>query len=303
MSSDRERTGSGTAMDHVSEATKRALLVSQRSEITEYHIYKRLAQVTRDPHNRDVLNHIADDEKRHYHFWKQYTGQDVEPNRFKVRWYVLIARLLGLTFGIKLMERGEEQAQETYEKITEIPAIKHIVEDEDRHERELIEMIDEERLRYVGSMVLGLNDALVELTGMLAGLTLALQNVGLIGMTGLITGIAASLSMASSEYLSTKSEQGGLNPVRAALYTGIAYIVTVFVLILPYLVLPHYLLALGVTLLNAVLIILFFTFYVSVAQDVPFKRHFLEMTGISFGVALISFGIGYLVRQFFGIDI
>lgn len=280
------------------------LVHSQRDEITEYHIYHRLAEATNVAHNRDVLTRIADEEREHYEYWKGYTQRDVAPDTTKVNWYVLISRVLGLTFGIKLMERGEEAAQATYGRIAaDIPEAQRILEEEDAHEHELIEMIDEERLRYVSSIVLGLNDALVELTGMLAGLTLALQNTRLIGMTGLITGIAASLSMAASEYLSTKTEQGEQDPARAALYTGSTYIVTVLVLIAPYLVLGSYLAALGVALLGAVLIILLFTFYVSVAQDVPFRRRFLEMTLISFGVAAASFGIGYVVRQVFGIEI
>ena len=51
-------------------------------------------------------------------------------------------------------------------------------------------MIDEEKLKYIGAVVLGMNDALVELTGTLAGLTLALQNEKLVGVAGLITGVA-----------------------------------------------------------------------------------------------------------------
>lgn len=284
--------------------TLRALLRAQRNEITEYHIYTRLARATPDPHNRSVLERIAQDEQAHYHFWQRYTRQEVAPNAWLVRWYVFIARVLGLTFGLKRMEQGEVQAQAVYELIgREIPNARHILEEEDRHEQELLAMISEERLKYVGSVVLGLNDALVELTGMLAGLTLALQNTRLIGMTGLITGVAASLSMAASEYLSTKSEQGETDPGRAALYTGITYIFTVVALILPYLVVGSYLAALGLTLLNAVLIILFFSFYVSVVQDVPFRRRFLEMAGIGLGVAAVSFGIGYLVRQVFGVEV
>jgi len=286
------------------EGMRELLLRSQRNEITEYHIYTHLARATKVEHNRDVLSRIAEDERAHYDFWKRYTKKDVEPDRLKVAWYVLIARVFGLTFGIKLMERGEEAAQVVYEEVADvIPSARRIVHDEDTHEHELIAMIDEERLRYVSSMVLGLNDALVELTGMLAGLTLALQNTQLIGMTGLITGIAASLSMAASEYLSTKSEQSEQDPLKAALYTGATYIVTVVLLIAPYLIVGHYLGALGLTLLAAVLVILVFTFYVSVAQDVPFRRRFLEMTLISFGVAAASFAIGYVVRQVFGIDV
>jgi len=284
--------------------TRAAVLRAQRNEITEHLVYRRLARATKDPHNREVLGRIAEDELGHYHFWKEHTGQEVEPDRLKIAWYVAIARVLGLTFGIKLMERGEGQAQDAYRELAAtIPAAKDVAEDEERHERELIDLIDEERLRYVGSMVLGLNDALVELTGTLAGLTLALQNTRLIGMAGLITGIAASLSMAASEYLSTKSEESAQDPVKASLYTGVAYVLTVVLLISPYFLLQSYFLALGLTATNAILVILLFTYYVSVARDIPFKRRFLEMALISLGIATLSFGIGFLVREFLGMEV
>jgi VIT1/CCC1 family predicted Fe2+/Mn2+ transporter len=47
--------------------------------------------------------------------------------------------------------------------------------DENQHESALLQLLDEEQLRYTGSMVLDLNDAQVELTGALAGLTLSLK--------------------------------------------------------------------------------------------------------------------------------
>ncbi len=124
-----------------------------------------------------------------------------------------------------------------------IPAAKQVMDDEDAHEQQILALLDEEHLRYTGSMVLGLNDALVELTGALAGFTLALQDTRLIALTGSITGIAAALSMAASEYLSTKAEGMGKDPLKAALYTGIAYILTVLLLIAPYLLFANYYLA------------------------------------------------------------
>ena len=124
------------------------------------------------------------------------------------------------------------------------------MQDEESHERQLISLIREDRLNYVGSMVLGLNDALVELTGTLAGLTFAFQNTQLIALSGMITGIAASLSMAVSEYLSTRTE-GGKDALTSSLYTGTAYIITVFLLILPYLFVSNYLVCLGITLVVA----------------------------------------------------
>jgi VIT1/CCC1 family predicted Fe2+/Mn2+ transporter len=218
--------------------------------------------------------------------------------------YFLIAKILGITFGIKLMEKGEEKAQTTYEKISEVvPSAKEIVEDEDKHELELINMLDEERLRYVGSIVLGLNDALVELTGALAGLTFALQNTRLTAMAGLITGVAASLSMATSEYLSTKSEGYVKKPLRAAFYTGAAYVITVLFLIFPYFVFGEPMLCLGFTILNAVIVIFIFTFYISVAKGIPFKNRFSEMVAISLGVAALTFLITFVIKIFLNVEV
>jgi VIT1/CCC1 family predicted Fe2+/Mn2+ transporter len=294
----------GNDVAPLSDALRRDLLTAQQNEITERHIYLRLADREKDPKNAEILRRIGNDELRHYECLRRYTDTDVAPNNAQVRWYTFLAAVLGLTFSIKLMERGEERAQASYDRIAEaIPEVGRFAEEEEVHEAELIGMIDEERLRYAGSMVLGLNDALVELTGALAGLTLALANVRLIGMAGLITGIAASMSMAASEYLSTKSEQSEQDPTKASVYTGIAYVLTVVLLIVPYFVVSNYLVALAWTLLNAILIIVIFTYYVSVAQDVPFRRRFVEMAGISLGVAALSFFIGFLVREFLGIDV
>lgn len=280
------------------------LLSFQRNEITEHHIYERLARTVKSAQNRQILEKIAADELRHYGVWRAHTGQDVRPDRLAVWKYTLISRVLGFTFGVKLMERGEEGAQESYGALRDVvPEAETIAREEGEHEDALIALLDEERLRYTGSIVLGLNDALVELTGALAGLTLALQNTQLIALTGLITGIAAALSMGASEYLSTKSEEASRSPLRASIYTGAAYIVTVFVLILPYLVLESFYVCLGCTMLAAVLIIALFNYYVSVAKDVPFRSRFLEMTGLSLGVAALSFFIGFLVRHFLGTDI
>jgi VIT1/CCC1 family predicted Fe2+/Mn2+ transporter len=288
----------------ISEEVRNQLLVYQKNEITEHHIYEKLARRVELPENRHILESIGQDELRHYHVWRSHTQQDVAPDQWMIWKYYWISRVLGFTFGVKLMERGEEDAQENYEQLREvIPEAEAILLEENQHEAALLQLLDEERLRYTGSMVLGLSDALVELTGALAGLTLALQDTKLIALTGSITGIAAALSMGASEYLSTKAEGTAKNPVRASIYTGGAYLVTVLLLILPYLVLRSYYLCLGCTLAVAVLIIASFSYYISVAKDEPFRRRFLEMTGLSLGVAAFSFLIGFLMRTFLGIDI
>jgi len=283
---------------------RRKILAFQRAEITEYHIYRNIAKTIRDPQNRRILEQIADDERRHAEDWKRYTGVESVPDRIAVAKFTLISRLLGFTFAIKLMENGEVQAQKNYEELRPyIPEIDSWIRDEDNHEHKLLEMLDEERLHYVGSVVLGLNDALVELTGALAGYTLALQNTKLIALTGLITGIAAALSMAASEYLSTRAEKSSKHPVRAAVYTGIAYILTVALLIAPYLIFENYFLDLAIALMSAVIVIAAFNYYISVAKGESFRARFLEMAGLSLAVAGFSFLIGYLIREFLGIDV
>ena len=288
----------------LNEELKNKLLISQKFEISEHLIYKKISESIKETKNKKILINISNDELKHYNIWKKYTNKAVKPGKLLVWKYFLISKIFGLTFGLKLMEKGEEKAQINYSEISRfIPEAKNIVKDESAHERALISLLDEERLKYVGSIVLGLNDALVELTGALAGLTLALQNSRLVATAGLVTGIAASFSMAASEYLSTKSESDGKNPLKASIYTGIAYIFTVLFLIFPYLVLNNLYLSLGWTLINAVIVIYIFTYYISVAKDYSLRKRFMEMASISLGVALLSFGIGFLVRMLFGIDV
>jgi len=276
----------------------------QENEITEYNIYKSLAKSVKSEKNSEILNQIAEDELKHYNDWKEYSKEEIKPNRLKIWFFYWISRIFGITFGIKLMERGEESAQENYAEFKGVvDEVDAIIEDENDHEDKLIELLDERHLKYVGSIVLGLNDALVELTGALAGLTLALQNTQLIALSGMITGIAAALSMGASEYLSTKEEETARHPVFASIYTGGTYIVTVFILILPYLLFSNYYVCLALTLLLAVAVIGIFNYYISVVKDEGFKHRFLEMTALSISIALLSFLIGYFIRQFMGVEI
>lgn len=289
----------------MTEATKNILLKMQQNEITEYYVYSKIAKNMKESKNKEILLKIANEEKTHFEIWKRLTGQEKKPNKFKIFFFTTISRFFGFTFALKLMEKGEDNASEKYSKLEqEVPEAKKIAEDEERHEKELLQLLDEERLQYVGSMVLGLSDALVELTGTLAGLTFALQNNKLVALSGLITGIAATLSMTSSEFLSARTE-GHPNPLKSSLYTGGVYLFTVICLILPYLLCPKdaFVQALAIMIGIVIVIIFAFTYYISVAKDLSFKKRFTEMAGISLSVAALSFIIGLLVKHFLGVDI
>ena len=277
----------------------------QQNELTESVIYEKISAFAKGEENKQTLLRLAREEKAHYEIWKKYTGLEMKPEKAKVLKFTLIARILGFTFAVKLMERGEENAQEEYALLAkEVAESALIRREEEEHEHALLGMLDEERLQYVGSMVLGLNDALVELTGSLAGFAFALQNTRLIALSGLIVGISATFSMASSEFLAARSE-GRSDALKSCSYTGIAYLLTVIALIAPYLIFPatQYIPALICMIAVVILIIAGFTYYTSVAQDQPFKSRFLEMAVISVSVAVVSFIVGILAKMFLGVDV
>lgn len=286
------------------EKTTSSLLAIQLAEITEHFIYRKLSESTKDPQNRDILKHISNEELGHYNIWKGYTQKEVKPNRLKIWVYFLIARILGVTFAIKIMELGEVKAQRVYQKISQVlPAAGDIAKDEEEHERELIRLIDEERLRYTGDIVRGLNVALVELTGVVAGFALALPERNIIIAAGLITGLIMTLSLAGTEYLATRTAGGMRNPLKSVAYAGLTNILTALFLLFPFLILANIYLSLSIMILNAIIVILAFSFYISVAKEISFRKRFTEMSLISLGIAGLAFGIGFLARIFLHIHI
>ena len=284
---------------------QKLMLQFQKDEATSAIIYASFAKKMKDKKEQEKLLKMAHDEASHAAIWKHYTKQDVKPNMLKVWWYKVLMIVLGYTFVIKSLELGEYDGVNGLKQLeNEIPEVKNIIADELRHEKELIEMLDEERLNYVGAMVLGLNDALVELTGTIAGLTFVLTNTTLIAMAGIITGIAATLSMAASNYLAERAD-GNPNALKASFYTGIAYLVTVVFLVLPYLLFAEnmFIPALVCMIGIVVLLVFMFNYYIATVKSEKFLPKFIEMAAISLSVALISFLIGLVAKLCFGIDV
>jgi VIT1/CCC1 family predicted Fe2+/Mn2+ transporter len=288
----------------LSKEVYRRAVKAQKDEINGYAIYAFMAkrQLKKHPENAKLLSTMSSDEHKHYEMWAALTKKTFKPHVF---WLKVKTVVMGFTFVLKSMEKGESFGQKEYASLQkEVPQAASMLLDEKRHEGEIEGMLDEERLHYVGAMVLGLNDALVELTGAITGVTFSLQNTKAVALTGIVTGIAATLSMMASDYLS-ESAEGHKDALKSCLYTGAAYLVTVALLVLPYLLFPNemYLYAFIVMIAEVVLEIAFFNFYISVAQEKPFFKHFLLMVSISLGVAAISYGIGLLANLWLGVSI
>lgn len=286
----------------IDKQTMNQIIKMQKDEITSAFLYDRLAKRETNEERKSLLEQISKDELRHYEFFRTFSDKTINPNKFKILFWMILSYIFGLTFVAKLMEKGEEDAQVVYEQMEgTVQGIKEVLADEERHEEELINSFHEERLKYVSSIVLGLNDALVELTGALAGLTFALQDPNTVALAGLITGVAAAFSMASSEYLATKQDEPHKEALVSAIYTGSAYLVAVTLMIIPFLIGLNVYVALAMTIAIVIIIIFVFNFYISVAKDLNFRRRFLEMVTISLGVAFVSFIFSFIIKFFLGV--
>jgi len=287
-------------------------LKAQRNEITEYHVYRRLSGASRNVKNKKILKHIAEDELKHYSFWKTRTHQNVAPNRVKIWVFYLAAVVFGITFAMKLMEKGEAMAQVNYGLMSgEVPTLDAVIKDESQHESLLVDLVDEDHLHYVGSILKGLNSAVVELVGALAGLTLVFRDSNLISVAGMVAGIAMTMSLVGTDYLGARTDSlfrekrsdNFRSYLKGPLYSGSTSLAVAFFLTAPFLFFENKFVSLALTITIALIAIFLFNFYVSVTRDVSFVAKVREMTVISLSTAALAFIGGYLMRLFLsGLD-
>lgn len=163
-------------------------------------------------------------------------------------------------------------------------------------------MKKQKTFKYAGALVLGMHDALVELSGLIAGLTFAIDDSQVIILTATIAAAAASLSMAAANFQAERTKENP-NALKCAVYTGIMYVGTCAMLILPFVIIPNRFSALVVMAIFAVLIIFGFNCIIGMCMRRPFFKRFVEMLATCTGVATAAFIIGQLARKFLGVQI
>ncbi|NIZ40075.1 VIT1/CCC1 transporter family protein [Entomospira entomophila] len=274
----------------------------QKRELFEAHVYSKLAKMHKDDKNKEILLQVAEFDFKHQATLETFTKKKASVSQVKVWLFGVLATLLGYTFVAKMMEKKLSFPLDNFMRTLLVQYDDHFVQwfhEEKEHEYLLLQTLDEERLRYVSSMVLGLNDALIEITATLAGFSLSMTNNHMIGVSGLILGISATLSMASSEYLSNRSEN---NPeaLKASILCGITYLIVSLSLVAPFFLFPteHKSEAILSMLLIALLIIIVFNLYLSVTKEIAFKKRFIEMFLITSIITAISFSVGFLADRY-----
>ena len=164
----------------MTEEDKNAAFAFCVDEYTDHLIYSHLAAREKRNDFKELLQEMAEQEYRHYEFWKTVAGRDCNSAvpRWKLALITLSRIVFGLTFTIKLLESHEGKVIEAYRAFArrlppEMAArLEEILRDEEFHERSLVSELNEGVVRYIGFIALGLADAVVEITGVHAGLSL-----------------------------------------------------------------------------------------------------------------------------------
>ena len=149
-----------------------------------------------------------------------------------------------------------------------------------------------------GAIILGMHDAIVSLTGLIAGLFFAFTDANIIIITCIISSITAALSMGAANYLAVKT-QNRKTALKSAFYTGGAYIITCILLILPFFIFTYRTSTIVSVILMAIFII--FTFNRCCYHKQQFYKHFFEMLAICTIVSITAFFIGEIASQIFGV--
>jgi vacuolar iron transporter family protein len=281
-----------------------------RLEYRDHVIFRELARTESNPDFKRILEQLSEQEYGDYQSWLAISEQKEFSISSVELWIVRIFRkILGLTFVARYLKRREDAVIHKLEDVLKdaSPELReHIIsslEHERANEEQLLAGIKEEQVEFTSSIILGLNDGLIELTGALVGFSFALHTTPIVAMTGSITGIAASLSMSASAYMQARHDESGKNPRKAALYTGISYFVVVVCLIAPFLLTRNTNLALGAMFAVIGIIITVISYYTAVIFARSFGTQFKQMVFFSLGVAGVALVIGTLFRRLTGIAI
>lgn len=284
---------------------------SAADEYTDYAVYRRLSDLKFEKSRgfSRTLRRLAGMEYRHYVFWSKYCpGRKATVSRVKVYLIVIIRFILGVTFAVRYLERNESKTIKKYREVAHLIPSKdkkqfnEMIADEEEHEQKFSEEFEEPHIKYISFIVLGLADALVEIAGIHAGSLGIYNSTELAGLAGIVAGAAASIAMASAAYAQAKAGFKG-SAMLSAIYTGISYFVTAVILATPYFLTKVMVNALSTSLLFAVILIAFISFYGSVISGAAFKKDFIEITSIMFGATLALYLLGTAIRYFTGITI
>ena len=261
-------------------------------EYTDYLVYKHLAESrrTKDPKLKAILNKLSSAEYKHYEFWRKYSPEkEIRPSMSTVYLTLFLRFIFGVTFATKYLEKHEDDVVKRYKSVSHLipesdkSGFDEMVADEVEHEEAFLTETEGKYIKYISFVVLGLADAIVEISGIHAG------SLGIYDRTDSPDSLASlretAVLLRWRQLLMHKAKQGfqGSASISAS-FTGISYFVSAIILATPYFLTKVMYIALGTSFTLAILIIAFISYYNSIISESHFLRDFLELAGITVGV-------------------
>jgi len=302
-----------------------------RDELLDHETYSRLVKSEKNAEIRKLLKQLANKEQEHIRIWSTLLGKESanvkKPSFIGVRVFLLLLlrKTIGIGFVTRLLERDESGGLERYNKGLKSGAMKErdkgylrrVISDEEGHETAFASKVEKYggELGYTQSIILGLNDGLVEILAVVAGLATVATSSFIVVIIGMIAGISGTLSMAGGVYLSSKS--GGLvedamkntkkkervSPSREGYYTGIYYFVGALIAVLPFILgfggatgILLSIILVGIALVVASTII-------AIISGTSIRRRSFEMLAVSLGAAFATILFGTFAKIQFGVSI
>ena len=280
-----------------------------RNELTEHIVYHKLAEREKNPANREALERMSTQEGSHHEFWKSLlpANTEIKPYPSGLIIFPLLRTFLGVTFTAKLLESHEKDAVAKYQAVfPHVPKehqarFEEIINDEKSHELSLIGQVKERRVAYIGFVALGLADAIVEITGTHAGFLGVTGSTLIAGVSGIIVGFAAAISMGSAAYLQAKQDPER-SPIVSAVITGVSYLFAVICLALPYFLIRTMLTAFVTSTCVGLLLLAGFTYYGAIVFERKFITEFSESAFLMLGTALATYVLGTIVGKVFDLN-
>ncbi len=302
-----------------------------RDEISDYMLYDSAAKHESDRELKKLILKLRDTEHKHAKIWASLLGiKDIDEVhvpftlRLKVFSYMMARKAFGIAFVTKLLERNEMEGLEDYKNLVKgekfskatLEKIRYIMKDEEEHESIMLQQAQKHEavLNYTKSIVFGLNDGLVEILAVVAGIAMVATNAFTVALTGMIVGVSGTLSMAAGAYISSKSEKvveeslrSGLKartrPSREAYYTGVFYFLGALVATSPFILGTSSYFGIAESVLFVAIVLSAASALIAVISDTSIRSRILEMLAISLGTAFVTALVGFLVRTVFGIAI
>ncbi len=257
-----------------------------------------------------IFEELSHTEHSHYEFWKKFSPHTTGPKVSRLRNYGIrfIEAVFGATFAIKFLQRHEKATLEKYRSVERLipegdkASFERMLKDEVEHEARLAEQTEGTIIRYMSFVVLGLADAIVEISGIHAGSLGIYDSTKLTAIAGIVAGAAASISMASAAFAQAKQGFQGSAKVSAAT-TGVSYFCSAALLAAPYFLTSEAVIAMACSLASAIMILLFVSYYNSIISGANFLRDFGELAGTMLIATASLLILGGLIRGWLGITV